>query len=714
MRRAAAACLALAAGAAHAQTWSVTGTNTARWERYETRGSTAGSPYPFTTTTGYDELVLNLAWQPTGFDRWRGLVAGVANDSPYRSPDRDFVPERLLLARENGEAAIPYRAEAGDFFAFATTRTQQRPLKGASVELQPAGGAVRQSILAFAGTAQPSWRHLQWSDDSTAGLSWLAEWGRARFTLNALRNSREALAPEGTPRRTQDVASLAADAPFAVGGVSWRAEGEVATLRGDHDGAPGAGIARDVRDTGLFAQLSGAQAATGLSWRLRGERYGRDYRPYGTSVTAGRRSLEAHLAGLAQGLAWRARWQDWRDGFEDAYPLDTRVAGAGLAGPWTALGATVSADLFRQDTKRDDGSLDQRALTANAFLSRPFGRVTGQLGLLWQRVDDRVNADASPRTKQVSASVVLPVSGAGFSGSLAPGLVWRDVSGAAFATRDVNATLQLQLARGPHRLALSAGRLAQDPVSALAPDVATVNFGLDYRYRRGAHEFGFDVTTYDRRPSPGEKTEAWRAGLTWTWAFDWRPAPPAAVAAAGAPAPAATGGPVPPDAGLLLALAPGDDFDDALRRLARAGFTGGTSLPGAVVFEARPLAEIEGRQRVVVVHEAGRVERSAIVVSLAPAGGADDAARTYERVRRVLIERLGRPASTYEEGDFGPAFARDLAAGRLIRIAEWVTARGVIRLGMPRRLDGIARIEIHHARGFASPRDTAWGLEAIR
>ena len=45
---------------------------------------------------------------------------------------------------------------------------------------------------------------------------------------------------------------------------------------------------------------------------------------------------------------------------------------------------------------------------------------------------------------------------------------------------------------------------------------------------------------------------------------------------------------------------------------------------------------------------------------------------------------------------------------------EWNTERGAVRLGIPRRLDGIARIEIHHARAFGSHRDTNWGLEAIR
>jgi hypothetical protein len=712
MRRAGlAAALAIAVPAALAQEVAVSGTNTVRAERYETRGNPLGTPYPVTTSTGYDEFVLNLAWQPSGFDRWRGLVAGVANDSPYRSPDRGVVPERIAFARENGESAIPYRAEAGDFFAFTSLRTQQRPLKGAAVELQPASARadVRTSFLVFGGAAQNSWRHLQWDDDNTIGVSWLTEIGASRLAANVLRNARDAGGSTGPGRRSQTVASLAAEAPFVLGGTRWRAEAEAATLRGDHDGAGSDG--RDKRDASLFAQLSGSAANASLAWRLRGERHGQDYRPFGAAVTPDRRAAEAHLSWTTAGyFSWRARLQDFRDGYETANPLDSRVAGLAASGPVPALGGSLNVDAFRQELGRRDGSVDQRNTVANAFLARPFGSTVAQVGLIYHRVDDRVQSGASPRTRQASLTLLHPLDLGLLKGSIGPGFTWRETSGGVSATRDIQATLALALAGGPHRLALNAGRLAQDPTLAANPDVATINFGLDYRYRWRQHEFGADVTVFDRKPSPGERTEAWRAGITWTWHFDAVPAasarPVATVAAAS--------GPVTRDAGLLAAIAPGDDLAASFARLAVSGLAGGTRQAGAVVHEARLLADVDERQRVVIAFDGDRVERSALVISLAPSGSADDAGRLYDRVRRSLIDRLGRPTSTFEQGAFGPGYANDVAAGRLIRIAEWTTDRGVIRLGIPRRLDGAARIEIHHARAFASPRDTAWGLEAIR
>jgi hypothetical protein len=716
MRARLAFALLAVAPAALAQGVSVSGTNTVRIERYDTSGP--GSPFPIETSTGYDELVMNATWQPSSFDRWRALFAGVANDSPYRSPDRGVVPERMLISRENGEGAIPYRAEVGDFFAFTSVRTQQRPLKGAAVELQPILGDsnLRTSVLLFGGAFQPTWRHFQWGDDNSLGLSWLTEFRSVRVTVNAVRNERDIATATATtaPRdRTQNVVSVAADAPFALGASQWRAEAEVAKLRGDTDGFgdPTGGLDRS--DTGVFAQLSGTLTTTPFSWRLRGERYGRDYRPFGAAVPADRRSAEAHVSWQSPGaLLWRARVQEFRDQYETANRLDTRVVGAAVSGPITAWNTSLNVDVFRQDLERADRTLDQRNLTANAFVSQPMGPVVGQLGLLYQRVEDHVFADASPRTKQVTASVIAPLRLGAVSGTIAPGVVWREVSGSLLETRDFQATLQLALFGGPHRLSLNAGHLSQDPARAALPEVATVNFGLDYRFRWGRHELGADVVVFDRKPKPGEKTEAWRAGLSWVYAFD---ATPAAVAVTPVAAPAlASTGPVPSDAGLLAAVAPGDSLDTTLTRLAASGFAAGTRLPDAVLFESRLLREVDERQRMALVHSAGTIDRVVLLVSLSSTGGADDAGRTYERVRRALIDRFGRPATTFEEGTFGPNFAQDLAGGRLIRVSEWRTERGMLRLGIPRRLDGTARIEVHHARSFASARDTGWGLESVR
>lgn len=64
------------------------------------------------------------------------------------------------------------------------------------------------------------------------------------------------------------------------------------------------------------------------------------------------------------------------------------------------------------------------------------------------------------------------------------------------------------------------------------------------------------------------------------------------------------------------------------------------------------------------------------------------------------------------------AFAADieeaLAAERFARVAEWDTPTGVLRLGIPRRLDRVVRIEIRHAHDLPDLRKGLWSLESVR
>lgn len=711
---------AIAAGPACAQVdpgWVLTGTQSARAERYDTSGDRAFSPYALKSgDMAFGDFSITGRRQDSPWRFWRFLVAGTVNGSPYRSLDDGVVPERMAIAREDGEAAIPWRAEAGDFFAFTSLRTQQRPLKGVALEFQPALAtpALRQSLSVFAGTAQSSWRHLQWSDENTVGASWLLEAGSSgRLGATALSSERRASADPDAAALRQFVASLAGETTRGLGPWKVRVEGEAATFRGDHGGA-GTPPVLDRRDTGLFGQVSGFDAR--WNWRLRGERYGADYRPFGAAVTADRRSAEAHLAyAFAGGLAVRGRLQDYRDQAESANPLDTRVAGLQLSGPLGSSGTSVMVDAFTQDQSRRDGSLDARFTNATATASRAFaGGWTGQLLLLDQRTDNRIDDALDARTSQVQASAILPLRFGEFAGSVTPGLTWRHVRGAG-ATRDWQPSIALALSGGPHRLSLSAGRVAQRARATTTADLATVNASFDYRYRTGPHEFGIDGVLFDRDPATGEGTRAWRIGLAWTVALDGAlaaatraPATPLAVA------PLTAAG-VTPSADLLVRLAPDAELEASLAALSSGGLGTGGRQPGAIVFETRLLPEIEQRQRLVVAHEAGRITRSALVVSLGDAGALDDAARLYERTRRALLDRFGNPSFTFDEGAFGPRLAADLAAGRFIRITEWSTQAGTtLRLGIPRRLDGEARIEIHHARRFGGPRDTAWGLESVR
>ena len=133
-----------------------------------------------------------------------------------------------------------------------------------------------------------------------------------------------------------------------------------------------------------------------------------------------------------------------------------------------------------------------------------------------------------------------------------------------------------------------------------------------------------------------------------------------------------------------------------------------------MIEEARLFETIDQRQRVVLVHDRGRLVRSALVIDIDDLSSVGGITRTFERALEELIRRHGPPARTFEEGAFSADLARDLADGRLIRVAEWDIGRNVLRLGIPRRLDRQVRIEVHVARSFSPPRQTLWSIEGVR
>ena len=50
----------------------------------------------------------------------------------------------------------------------------------------------------------------------------------------------------------------------------------------------------------------------------------------------------------------------------------------------------------------------------------------------------------------------------------------------------------------------------------------------------------------------------------------------------------------------------------------------------------------------------------------------------------------------------------------MIRIYEWSTDYGMIRMGIPRRLDDQVRLEILHARFMPPVTQPNWGVEELR
>lgn len=702
--------------------WQITGSNTLRLEHYNVRGDPYSGPYPVGGNQSYDEFNLNFLRQITPFDKLSAQLYGVVNDSAYRAINHGIVPERVNITREKGDGGIPYRAEAGDYFANFSFRTLQRSLKGAQVELQPLPNeaGTRQSFVLLSGLNQPSWRNVQDKSDWINGVSWLVETApQTHFGANLLRSSRPADGVLGTPGRNQTVASVAGDHAWTWGAQALHIESELAGFRGDYDAyldASGTlidGLNR--RGNGAFVQLSGKPATDPLDYRLRYERYDSDFRPVGAAVTPGHESEEAHVGwSFASGLALRGRAQRFVDGLQSGNELKTTTYGLNWVGPFFAdqiNGLSGSIDVFQQDLVQHNGSIDRSTSNLNAGFSKPLSADwVANFGLFMQQVHDRVPGAADVRSGQLQFGATHALNLGGWSGTYTPGVTLRRVLGDVSAEQEFSPSLAFTLIKDKHSVSANYGyqKIKPDLTSLATVDVNMLS--INYRYTDGQDTFGIEASAYDRKVTVGQYNDTYRGSVFWTHTFD-KPARTAAQPLALAPH--KTPMSMQHNINALLDIKPGDDLDTTLKRLTAAGFHGGIRQADALIYEVRLLGEIDQRQRFAIEHSAGRITRVALVVNLDDPNNAQIVAQTYERVRKALLDRFGNPSLNYEEGAIAPTLAADLSAGRIIRTTEWRTVDGTLRLGIPRRLDGQVRIDIQHANRFGAPRDALWGMDAV-
>ena len=292
------------------------------------------------------------------------------------------------------------------------------------------------------------------------------------------------------------------------------------------------------------------------------------------------------------------------------------------------------------------------------------------------------------------------------------GVQFRDVSPSNTGQRSLSARFAINAAKGPHSLSLDYNRQDLNLLTPGATDTRTVLPNFIYRYQSGQNTFGVEYSYNLRQPSPGQDTVGYRMAAFWTYNFD-RPARIARageVPVAGQPARAAAVAEI-----TLLDLVPGTGLEAAKKRIADARVGGGVTQAGMIVYEKQLVPEVIERQRFALVHDAGKIETAVLVIDPDDTRNATALMQLYERVRRHFLNRLGSPSQLFDRGDVSPGVADEIRAGRFIRLTEWKAPAGTVRLGMPRRLDGQVRIEVHYSgRSFAAPTETLWSLESVR
>ncbi len=707
----------------YALDWDISGSNTLRGTVYNASGSGAGSPYPFKGDMFFDELNLYLDNQDSEYSSWSGEISGLYNvNDDYRSADFGLVPERISLSRENGTGELPFRAQAGDFFAYYSYMTLQRSLKGVQFEIQPRFNDRQQHSIVFtSGANESNWRDLTFQDDYFNGLSWLVQdrklgsWG-----MNLTHNYRDNSFKAGTLDRNQYVFSLSAEIPLQLNSHRIFFEAEAAHFNGDHDGISGALSGQERADNGYRVEMRGNHSQLPWDYRFRFEQYGQDFRPRGAVVSADRRSFELHSGWrFNSGIRLRARAQLFEDAFETSNRLRTRTYGVNLTGPflqnfYPGLNGRLDAYIQNRDNRLITVSQLTHTLTLNLNAPLPSGW-TGRLGVFVRNNKNRLGRNGDDLTREVNFGADHRFSLNGWQAYVTPGFTIRSTRKGNNDTEEIRPTLAMRLNRDAHSLNMNYGSRLQDRRASLnGIDVDTHTFNMDYRYTHKQHEVGLEANVMGRDPQPGESTEAWRVSLFWTMEFD-RPRAAEQRVAARSISPAGSG--AGDTGGLKLDLAqlgPGADATSVLASLSLAGIDKPSKQSGFQVYETTLLENILQRQRLALDFGGGVLIRSALIIDFEDIGDVDSNAQTYERIRQALIRELGNPIRTFDNGDFSPQLINDVNDQRFIRTTEWKTASGTIRFGIPRRLDGQVRMEIQHAPAFGSPRDTLWSIEGVR
>lgn len=696
----------------HASEWQVEGSNTLRLEHYRIDGDRAGSPWQFSGGHHYNEFGINLFRRESPYETWRGQILGVLNDSDYRSRYKGFVPERISLVHEKGDGELPFRAEYGDHFAYFSYLTQQGTQKGVLVDLQPHSSRPdrQHSIMITAGEVDPSWRDLDVGKDSIVGASWLmADQRLGNLGFNAVFSHRDKDTSLALPDRNQTVSSLAWQKDFALGDVKLGVETEAAVFSGEHDGTLDTPAGRRRTDTGFFGEVSGTHKVHPLGFRFRTEHYGQDFRPRGAVVTPDRRSYEMHGSWRTRdGLTLRGRAQHFRDDAESSNPRDTATLGISLSGnvlgPW-ASGVTGSVNAYTQDIENRDHTVDSTIRVFNADVSKQLNPAwTGRLGIYAQNTDDHSAAALDQQIRQISLSGSSNFRFAGFTGMVTPGVQYRRISGSG-SRHEWNPTLSLIGRNGPHQVNFSYGYFNQS-LSGAGSDTLTQSLRVGYRYTRQRHTFGIDIDLFDRDRQSVPDTDAQVVRLFWTYSFDNRPT---TLPQRGPTLQASSR--ISAD---VMSLAPGLPFARARSALLHDGLGEPARFGPYSVYEHRMLPNVDQRQRLALGSEAGTLDRSALIIDFDEIGNAESVHQTYVRVRKAVLDRYGSPSRAYEKGTFGASPMQDINSQEVVRILEWDTQQGVMRFGIPRRYDGVIRMELQHARRLPDFLDGFWSVENVR
>ncbi|MCX8110337.1 MAG: hypothetical protein N3D15_03690 [Syntrophorhabdaceae bacterium] len=697
-------------GSQIAPDWRFSGQNSLHIDYYNSSGP-SGSYKKNEGWQPYNDINIQFQNTADSFNTMKGYLSGTINQSPYRASKYGVIPERFNFNQENGKFPVPYRLDLGDFYAFQTPRIIQRSLKGGQIEFQPGTMlGAGQSILLQVGGAAQDYLDNKRGDNLFGGASWMMNWKDTRFAVNYTQNRQASR--DDIPSLSQYVWGMALNHNFSLLYQKLVLDAEWNFLRGDIYRSP---LVVHNKGEGRFIQLQG-KTVIPITYSFRYEDYDAEYVPAGASVSGGRRSFETRANWQsAKGFSINGRAQFYRDGLGTDNITDTDVYGFGISGsipnPWIK-GLSGSLDTYRQHADAPNNETVINSL--NAYIGIPLHMAWNlRLSAGFQETIVRKGTATNSGVQQYGMDIGHNTSFMGFTGTANAGVLFIKRRQKDRDQEDYGFNFSTSIGRSALRLTGSYRYYMQNQLTNLM-DNRTQGFNVAAEYTYGKNLLRLEGDCGMNQPARGTQSRDTRLLFTWTYSFE-RPAMKKAVAPE---APKLKPDEKPaPEMPLVIKtfadLRPGYPIKKIQAALADKNIKDGLEQDRNIVYETVWFEDISQRQRLVLTQRTGYLEKATIIIDLQQTGEIETIGQLYRRIQANLTRTFGAPV-TQEKGEFGPNIVSDLRNNTFVRISDWTTPYGTLRLGIPRRLDGIVRIEVQHAESFPLSYLTPWGLEEVQ
>lgn len=163
----------------------------------------------------------------------------------------------------------------------------------------------------------------------------------------------------------------------------------------------------------------------------------------------------------------------------------------------------------------------------------------------------------------------------------------------------------------------------------------------------------------------------------------------------------------------ITELRPGLPFVGVEAYLDEKGIRGPLKRPNYNQYETPVFPFFLQRQRLVLLHSNQQLVKTAVIIDFEAVGDRRSDEQVFLQVLNRLMGRYGAPHRQYERGNFRPDLVNQVRTRRFSRIYEWQFQTGVLRFGIPERLDRRVRMELHFAKSFPTLSNARWGLDRI-